>query len=1374
MYIQGMSNTALSATLLKIRQESALFDSKDSLLNFSTKGLYQTPLMLETGDLFFEKWKQTQGPLPLDSFLPQSGNFTPQQKLEVKEHLLQTLKEKMEDFGSSDLYLLLGFLKWEGNALSPSLLMPLDVNFQTQTVSLSTRPPLENIVLRERLKTEVSLPRVEDATLNGQFSILLYFSLFEKAVAAKKNWKFTRHGLCLAFFDSVKLGLKKCLEQGLNESNTSATSTVQALFTAEGFQTKDSKFDGESFDRIYSPLDHYPLYVTDSHTTKVVEDAKDPDNKAYAIQVLPGTDWARASANLVADSIAEKKATLVVYRRASTAQKFKDCLFPQFRNFNGPERDALLPDLQKARDGFLRYYEAVNSNIQPSNAPLSDLLAEFVQNPAVKIKSSDTLFQKIANIPYKDYKELKANLDEILYLYFEKKGKEARNAFKDVHVPSLTVEEQESIAKELSFASTKVNELKPLIALVEKTGLFPTGIYLSGLSDIIDLILKNFNRSTPVFEEWELRSNSWEDYQDSLKALPEAGDKWVRYRRQTSDIYTDNAVDENVLSVRDEFAESLKATLKGLSDRYRSSKKKLLKVLKDPKSVTSDNQLLDLIDTLIELQENKRAYKDTSVLGNHLLGRDWLYERSNWFELNKKITYIYDFRETHKNDPRLDLLLQILEQWQLFKDTLPQMKDYAKIVKELQESTRKITKGLALETPLESLCIEKWLDEIQQWNANWGNLEIHIRTTSLLQSIESLGANELCDYLKDPDNVSQNIAQAFAHFWAGTQIQQVSKESPELFSLQPKARAQKTKDYRSQLDQFCNANFRLVHDTVKNNPGIFEFVPLEKSYYLASSKNFQTLVILDADCITVSEALPAIFKAEKTVLVGDPKAPLLEHLPLDGFSEDLTPHTQAFQESILTMSLRQGIPTRELWFSTTYAHSSMVDFANYKIYGGGISQLPSPSRETVKNQSLKVVPDKIMEIAKAAIHHAERQPGRTLGIIAQHQSTCLEIESAINSLTPKDSPAARFFQPSNPSISFYVKTPERAVNRLRDTILVCAEYDATEKKSVNSKLSVYTTLAKSELKVFISESDMAKKPKEKPDLFWEWILYLQRVLTLKLRDEKPKESVLYPQALKALQDENIQAEPYFCQGGIAVGPVIVDANNPKRFLAMVEDDCTTERFRESIEDRIYIRHTLLRQIGWKVLNLWTPFWYMAYNDEVSHMVTTIAIEQSVAPPPKDISEEESESADTISAENLSVLPYTVLHPKIEGTPHDRPIQELSAASIITQLKFYVDHESPIHEELLQQRLFELHKEPWPNPALVPQITDAIKQGIKSQKFIQTGKFLYSLKNPAVELRDRSFRPSSERKMIYVSPEERMFIPSSMDERDIKQLLGLLE
>jgi hypothetical protein len=142
-----------------------------------------------------------------------------------------------------------------------------------------------------------------------------------------------------------------------------------------------------------------------------------------------------------------------------------------------------------------------------------------------------------------------------------------------------------------------------------------------------------------------------------------------------------------------------------------------------------------------------------------------------------------------------------------------------------------------------------------------------------------------------------------------------------------------------------------VQNTVKDNPGLFAFIPLEQSFQLAPSQKFQTVVILDADCISVCEALPAIFKGQKTVLVGDSKAPLLKHLPLDGYPEDKTPHTQAFQESILTMSLRQGIPTRELWFSTTYAHSSMIDFANCKIYGGDIRQLPQPSREKVSKRS---------------------------------------------------------------------------------------------------------------------------------------------------------------------------------------------------------------------------------------------------------------------------------------------------------------------------------------------------------------------------------------------------------------------------------------
>ena len=75
--------------------------------------------------------------------------------------------------------------------------------------------------------------------------------------------------------------------------------------------------------------------------------------------------------------------------------------------------------------------------------------------------------------------------------------------------------------------------------------------------------------------------------------------------------------------------------------------------------------------------------------------------------------------------------------------------------------------------------------------------------------------------------------------------------------------------------------------------------------------------------------------------------------------------------------------------------------------------------------------------------------------------------------------------------------------------------------------------------------------------------------------------------------------------------------------------------------------------------------------------------------------------------------------------------------------------------------------------ILKALNDAIKQGCARHKFIKTGKFFYSTKNPPVELRDRIARPENERRLAYISPEERALIPANMDEFAIKQLLGLL-
>ena len=1363
-----MSQATPISIVKKICEEASLFDNKDRLLHFSMKNENQTPLLLEAGDAFYDKWLQSGTPLALDTFLPETTTFNAAQKKEREKIFSDILREKQQDFGKSDLFMLLGFLKWDGNALAPSLLVPLNVDFKSNMLSLSKVLPMENIVLRERL-SDKALPKAEDAVVNGQFSVSLYFSLFEKAIATERNWKFTRHGICLAFLNSSRLRLKKRMDDFHSEKRIEGNAFISSLLGEEGFQVKESVFDDADFDQIFSPADHHFLYTTDSHTTKVTIDAIQESTLGYAIQTLPGTPKMRVAANIVAESLAHGKSALVVTRRNPTRQAFTQEWDPPFRQFDGPEREALVEQVVSARNYFGNYYKSINHEVEPSKTSLTNVLKEFALATKPRAKFMDSIFQESGTLSYAKYNELRDTLADIVEIYFSQGGIAARKAFENVSSANLTAKRKTEIESLLQKALDQVHVLDPLLELFERERIFPTGIYLNALSDVIVLIRTNFNAETPEFEDWDLKSTSWNAYQDTLKALPEAGDSWVRYHRQTSDIYTDDAVDQNIFAIRDEFAESLKTTLKGLSDRYRNSRRRLLKVLKHPKEVSSDAHLLDLIDTLIELQENKRAYKDTAVLGNHLLGRDWLYEKSNWVNLNKKITYLYDFRDKFKNEQHFDLMLSLLGRWHEIKKFLPDFEKFDNTIQSLLSISRTLSQELKLSSPLEALPLDKWQSQINAWKENWSGIDSHIKLSSLLAKVESLGCPSLVRYLQNPTAVNEEILKAFSYNWAGTQIQRIGKANPELFAHSPKARSQLSKQYRSILDQFCNANFREVHALATS--GKLSVLDIDEAFSLNKERLFDIVILLDADCISVAEAIPLALLAKKTILMGNPHAPVIEQHVNDAYLDIMPPHTTFFMENIMTAALRRGIPTRELWFSDFYANPMLFKFANTRIYNGGIKQFPLPFRSKASCNQIKVVTDKAQDIAKAAIQHAEKHAGQTLGIIAFSEERCNEIEKAVNALAEK-SPKASFFKQTDSPISFYVKTPDRAIDRYRDVIFICAENDGIDKNTAERKLAVCTTLARHEIQAFITKQDLAMQKTAKPSIFWEWISFLQGKSGDAPAETHIAASELRTQVMALLESEKIAVEPSFSEGGIPVGPVVIDANNSNRFLAVIEDDCTTERFRESIEDREYVRPIILRQLSWKVISIWTPFWYLSYNDEASHIVATIAIEQSVAPPPPSDTESSSEENKTDTPE-IATVPYQAIHPKIEGTAHDKPIAELDSIALIVQMKFYVDHEAPLHEDILLSRLLELHHVDRAGPMILKALNDAIKQGCERHKFIKTGKFFYSTKNPPIMLRDRSARPESERKFTYVSPEERALLPANLDEFAVKQLLGLL-
>lgn len=1354
----------ISSIIAQIKQETLLFDSKDCLLNFLPNNIFDSPLITEAGDIFYEKWLHSKRALPLEFFFKESASFSKQQKDIALESFMRALQYKESDFAVTDLYLVLGFFKWDGNALAPSLLIPLNV--QNKNVTLKDCMPIENVILRERLKDVVKLPSVEEAVINGKFSQQLYFSLFEKAISSERNWNFSRNGFCLSFFNTERLFFKKRMQVGFSDKKINGNAVLQTLLNSEGFKIQDSSV--EDFDKNFSPADHNFIYVTDSHTSKVCAEAQNA-TCAYAIQALPGTKKNEVVSNIIADAVIKKENVLAIYKRAVTKQNLLNVL-----NAYAPktkERNDLAKEVRNMRNELYDYYATINKPIAPTGVLFTDLLEEFLKSKVPQKKIDESILAELSTIKFQEFIKLKNSIKQLNELYFKNGGIGARKVFQGAFVPKLLPNVKQELANELVCAVKFATELDPLIAIMQKAGIFTTGIFLSGLQDVLKIILENFDDTTPVFKNWKLRSQNWDIYKDTLIALPEASDQWVRYRKQTSDIYTDDAIDKNILSAREDFVECQNITLKGLSERYRASRKKLLSVLRHPKTVESDAQLLDLIDTLLELQANKKAYKESAMLGNHLFGDDWHFEGSNWIELKQKIDFIYKFRNTHKDSKNLELLLRILEQWHLFKGMFSQLSNLSKCIDKVLISIRHINKGLQLETPLESLCIEKWLDKIKLWSKNWENLDVHLQITSLFKNIENCSCKNLIEYVKDPNNADTELLDVITYYWSHLQMQTVTKSHKELFALTPKERAKKSKDYSNLLDDFCNANRACLQSQLKNFPETFTCISFSESFALNESKQFDVAIILDAECISLAESLPVILAAKKIILVGNPQNAIPEYLPLDAFSEQNFPRTVFFQESILTASLRQGIPTRELWFTDMYQNVSITSFANKFVYNGSIKQFSEPNVENYSYANVNVVADKLNSIVQAAIAHAKHHPENSLGIVAFKQSSCVKIENAIRKQLQLGTQEALFFSDNNINARFFVKTPDRAVDEYRDVIFIYFEPESILGNQSNRKIAICTTLSKKNVQIFITETDSQKRESQKKSLFDDWISYINVKENYKPVANSAT-SILQNAVMQVMQTESVTIQAHLNCGGISVGPVFVDKNNPKHFLATIEDDCTTERFRETVEDRDYFRPAILKQLGWKIMRMWLPIWFVATKDEISHIIATVAIEQSVAPLPK------QNLVDNVELKNkeqkISTVLYTVLHPKIEGTLHDKPITELPTAALITQLKFYVDSESPIHEQLLKQRILELHHVDREGPMLQQALALAIEQGLQKKRFIKTGPFFYSLKSKELVARNRINRPDAERKLSFVAPEERALIPNTMSEHELKQIMGLLE
>lgn len=1355
--------------LLNLRDASFDLDFKSRLLNFVPNAKFQTPLLSEDGISFFERWTRNPVALPLSMFAPTNAAFSEKNQSDLFADFRYALRIFEEGTGEQNAFLAVGFLKSQG--MAPLLLFPIQIDVKTLTVSLAESLPIENVPLRLKNKNVVQLPAAKEFIREKNFDIREYFAAVAQAIRTMPDWRSTSRGMFLGFYDAAGLYAFSDADDSAWNHSEENCKLLSQLLSPEGFHVVESDLDSRNPDEIFDPVSHYFVHTLDSEANTSLLESLSPENSLYVVETPPGSSREEFLANFIAESVSTGKKVLLTYRKKISLVRFEKLWNRQRPDYKDITLEKSRETLSQTRNTLVAYNNAVNHPIPVGNCTLSEALTMLAQAGTHKKVWPDSTFNGSENLSREEFHSAQSNLQDLLEILERDEAKKSLIAYKGVALDATNELQRKRLASKLKKTVAEFSTLSTLADSVANVLFFNQSIDIQTLSDLGKAISPDFNSATPSFDGWTLESKDWSTFKDSLLALPNAGATWSEFRRTGSPIYVDGAINMQLGAAREILKENQDRTFKAFSEYYHNARKTLLKTLKDPRLGKKDEDLLALTDKLIQLQDAKKLYTNTSALAGRLLGKDWLFEHTNWIVLDAKLRWFYNFRKKVEKSENASLSFAILSKYNQIKD---QISDAAAL-RELCENARTDFEDLCRELDFSKIAdynsVTEQAELVKKWEDALPLLPIYTQIQSKRNELKAQNLDELEKAIIGDHAGKEFLSREFSRFWSSDQIQRACKIFPELFSSTPKVHTKRARDFREATDDLCMMNLRFAKDAVQKNPKLLTILPAGKvaAQIEKTAKLFDVAVILDAESVPPMQAMPAILRAKRAVLFGDSNLPTAPFPNIFGQERNATFIASQF-ESILSYSLYKGAPFSFLALNCRHKHPILIEFANQNFYGQKIKKLPPPNSEIPSDLQIIVEKNISQAIADAAAKHVEQHPMQSLGIIVFTEERRKSVFQAIEKKVHEHPDLGFFLSPKDILRDPYVSLPEEASGNFRDVLFVCAEPAAAiAGQGMNAKcVNVCATHALSSLRIFVNDlPEKTVSTNAGIRAYSEFLQFAKNFKSVSLFKASPLLSSFEEQIVQNIGNGKCQLEKNWNYNGAAILFAVHDENNPEHFLIGIENDSSNGFLRESVEDRLYLRHKILEQLGWKIIPLWCPNWFRSTADECEHILTTIAVEQSVAPPPREKNEEEEAPAE------LHVEPYTIVNPKIEGTVHDVPIPDLAPKHLILQMKFFIDAESPLHEKSLIRRVLHLHGLHRAGPAVVRAIKNAITQGLVRKAFIKTGSFFYSVTPKPIVLRDRSALPEEERKLIFVSPEERELFPAGTDEQTIKETLGLI-
>ncbi len=417
--------------------------------------------------------------------------------------------------------------------------------------------------------------------------------------------------------------------------------------------------------------------------------------------------------------------------------------------------------------------------------------------------------------------------------------------------------------------------------------------------------------------------------------------------------------------------------------------------------------------------------------------------------------------------------------------------------------------------------------------------------------------------------------------------------------------------------------------------------PLSVAQYLAPGKMKFDLVVMDeASQLKPEDAIGALARGGKVVIVGDPKqlppTNFFQRVSIDAEEDEDAENRTVVEEgeSILDVAITLFQPVRRLRWHYRSQHHSLIAFSNQHFYQGDLIIFPSAYHESA-DLGLKYhfIPDGICEnsrnpreaavVVDAVLDHMRRHPAQSLGVVTLNFEQRELIEELLDRRL-RDDPYAIAFKERmrGGQEALFVKNLENVQGDERDVIFISTTYGRDSDKGQHNRfgpitqanghrrLNVLFTRSKMRTEVFSSLDP--DKIATNPNSSWgvralkEYLSFARSGILHQADDGRAQETNDFERAVgDVLREKGYEVVPQVGVAGFFIDLAVRHPAKAGTYLLGIECDGASYHSGRSPRDRDRLRQEILENLGWKIHRIWSTDWFRSRGNEIKRLVRRI-------------------------------------------------------------------------------------------------------------------------------------------------------------------------